>query len=109
MTIDVEATADSQWGTNSYLVEDTDTHDAVVIDANMEPEAVIAAARRRITWRGSGARFVEGVASEANPWSRRAQIGRSEAQVNASALSPPSRQGWREAEVRRCPRPRLRA
>ena len=47
MKVEIEATADSQWGTNSYLVEDTDTHDAVVIDANMEPEAVIEAARKR--------------------------------------------------------------
>ncbi len=47
MKLEVEATADSQWGTNSYLVEDVDTHDAVVIDANSEPQAVIDAARKR--------------------------------------------------------------
>ena len=47
MKLEIEATADSRWGTNSYLVEDADTHDAVVIDANMEPEAVIEAAKRR--------------------------------------------------------------
>ncbi len=47
MKVEIEATADSQWGTNSYLVEDTDTHDAVVIDANMEPEDVIEAAAKR--------------------------------------------------------------
>jgi hydroxyacylglutathione hydrolase len=47
MRLEVETTADSHWGTNSYLVEDLDTHDAVVIDANFEPEAVIEAARRR--------------------------------------------------------------
>jgi hydroxyacylglutathione hydrolase len=47
LKLEIEASADSQWGTNSYLVEDTDTHDAVVIDANMEPEAVIAAATKR--------------------------------------------------------------
>ena len=47
MRLEVEATADSRWGTNSYLVEDLDTHDAVVIDANFEPEQVIEVARRR--------------------------------------------------------------
>jgi glyoxylase-like metal-dependent hydrolase (beta-lactamase superfamily II) len=45
--IEIETTADSQWGTNSYLVEDRDTHDAVVIDANSEPHAVIEQAKRR--------------------------------------------------------------
>jgi len=45
--IEIETTADSQWGTNSYLVEDMDTQDAVVIDANSEPHAVIEAARTR--------------------------------------------------------------
>ncbi|HEX4215289.1 MAG TPA: MBL fold metallo-hydrolase [Candidatus Dormibacteraeota bacterium] len=38
----VHSTADTQMGTNSYLVEDPDTHDAVVIDANLEPEDMIA-------------------------------------------------------------------
>jgi hydroxyacylglutathione hydrolase len=47
MRLEVEATADSRWGTNSYLVEDVDTHDAVVIDANIEPEAMLAVVRRR--------------------------------------------------------------
>jgi glyoxylase-like metal-dependent hydrolase (beta-lactamase superfamily II) len=47
MKLEIEATADSQWGTNSYLVEDTDTHDAVVIDANMEPEDMLEVVRRR--------------------------------------------------------------
>ena len=47
MRLEVETTADSRFGTNSYLVEDVDTHDAVVIDANLEPDAVIEAARRR--------------------------------------------------------------
>jgi glyoxylase-like metal-dependent hydrolase (beta-lactamase superfamily II) len=47
MGVEIEATADSQWGTNSYLVIDTDTSDAVIIDANFEPDAVIASARRR--------------------------------------------------------------
>lgn len=47
MTLRVEATADSQFGTNSYLVEDEDTKDAVIIDANLEPEAMIALVRRR--------------------------------------------------------------
>jgi len=47
MKLEIEATADSQWGTNSYLVEDVDTHDAVVIDANFEPEDMIEVVRRR--------------------------------------------------------------
>jgi hydroxyacylglutathione hydrolase len=47
MKLEIEATADSQWGTNSYLVEDVDTHDAVVIDANMEPEDMLEVVRRR--------------------------------------------------------------
>jgi glyoxylase-like metal-dependent hydrolase (beta-lactamase superfamily II) len=47
LAVEVEATADSRWGTNSYLVEDLDSHDAVVIDANFEPGAAIAVARRR--------------------------------------------------------------
>ncbi|HEX9362614.1 MAG TPA: MBL fold metallo-hydrolase [Candidatus Dormibacteraeota bacterium] len=47
MTIRVEVTADRRFGTNSYLVEDEDTHDAAVIDSNLEPELVIEAARRR--------------------------------------------------------------
>jgi glyoxylase-like metal-dependent hydrolase (beta-lactamase superfamily II) len=45
--LEIETTADSQWGTNSYLVEDVDTHDAVVIDANMEPEDMLGVIRRR--------------------------------------------------------------
>jgi len=40
-------TADRRFGTNSYLVEDEETHDAVVIDANLEPDLVIEVARRR--------------------------------------------------------------
>jgi hydroxyacylglutathione hydrolase len=43
----VEATADGQFGANSYLVEDEATHDAVVIDANLEPELMVELARRR--------------------------------------------------------------
>ena len=41
MTIRISARADRKFGTNSYLVEDEDTHDAVVIDANLEPAAVL--------------------------------------------------------------------
>ena len=41
MTIRVAATADGKFGTNSYLVEDETTRDAVVIDANLEPEAMV--------------------------------------------------------------------
>ncbi|HEV2028701.1 MAG TPA: MBL fold metallo-hydrolase [Candidatus Dormibacteraeota bacterium] len=47
MTIRVEATADRQFGTNSYLVEDLETHDAVVIDANLEPELMVELVRER--------------------------------------------------------------
>jgi len=43
----VEATADRQFGTNSYLVWDEATQDAVVIDANLEPDAMVALARER--------------------------------------------------------------
>jgi glyoxylase-like metal-dependent hydrolase (beta-lactamase superfamily II) len=45
--IRVEATADSQFGTNSYLVWDETTRDAVVIDANLEPEAMVKLVRDR--------------------------------------------------------------
>ncbi len=47
MSVSVEVTADTRFGTNSYLVEDATTHDAVVIDANLEPDLVIELARRR--------------------------------------------------------------
>ena len=47
MTLRVEVTADRRFGTNSYLVEDEETHDAVVIDSNLEPELVISMARLR--------------------------------------------------------------
>jgi len=43
----VEATADRRYGTNSYLVEDVDTTDAVVIDANFEPELMTRLIRER--------------------------------------------------------------
>lgn len=43
----VEATADRQFGTNSYLVEDERTKDAVVVDANLEPDLVVELARAR--------------------------------------------------------------
>ena len=46
MTIHVEVTADRRFGTNSYLVEDEGTHDAVIIDSNLEPDLVIDLARR---------------------------------------------------------------
>lgn len=46
MTVRVEATADRRFGTNSYLVIDEDTNDAVIIDANFEPDLVIEAARK---------------------------------------------------------------
>jgi hydroxyacylglutathione hydrolase len=47
MTIHVEATADRQFRTNSYLVEDEVTKDAVVIDANLEPQLMIELVRKR--------------------------------------------------------------
>jgi glyoxylase-like metal-dependent hydrolase (beta-lactamase superfamily II) len=47
VSIRVEATADRQFGTNSYLVEDEATHDAVVIDANLEPQRMIDLVRDR--------------------------------------------------------------
>lgn len=45
--IRVEATADRQFGTNSYLVEDEKTKDAVIIDANLEPELMLDLVRQR--------------------------------------------------------------
>jgi hydroxyacylglutathione hydrolase len=47
VTVHIEATADQRFGTNSYLVEDEQTHDAVVIDANFEPEVMIELVRGR--------------------------------------------------------------
>ena len=47
MRLHVEVTADRRFGTNSYLVEDEDTHDAVVIDSNLEPDLVIDLAKCR--------------------------------------------------------------
>jgi len=47
LKVRIEVTADRRFGTNSYLVEDEDTHDAVVIDSNLEPDLVIDVARRR--------------------------------------------------------------
>ncbi len=47
MNVRVEARADRQFGTNSYLVEDEGTHDAVVIDANLEPRLMIDLVRDR--------------------------------------------------------------
>jgi len=44
--ITVEATADARFGTNSYLVMDEDTKDAVIIDANFEPQAILDVARK---------------------------------------------------------------
>lgn len=47
MRLRVEVTADRRFGTNSYLVEDEDTHDAVVIDSNLEPDLVVELAKSR--------------------------------------------------------------
>jgi glyoxylase-like metal-dependent hydrolase (beta-lactamase superfamily II) len=43
----VEHTADRQFGTNSYLLEDEETRDAIVIDANLEPDLMVDLVRRR--------------------------------------------------------------
>jgi len=43
----IEVTTDRRFGTNSYLVEDEETHDAVVIDSNIEPDQVVQLARER--------------------------------------------------------------
>ena len=45
--IKVEVTTDRRFGTNSYLVEDDETHDAAVIDSNLEPDLIIGLARLR--------------------------------------------------------------
>jgi len=47
LKVRIEVTADRRFGTNSYLVEDEETHDAVVIDSNLEPDLVIDVARTR--------------------------------------------------------------
>ena len=46
MRLRVGSTADRQFGTNSYVVEDEDTHDAVIIDAHLEPELIMEQVRR---------------------------------------------------------------
>ena len=43
----VEVTADRRFGTNSYLVEDEDTHDAAIIDSNLEPDLMVEVAKSR--------------------------------------------------------------
>jgi hydroxyacylglutathione hydrolase len=47
MSVLITATADRQFGTNSYLVEDEDTRDAVVIDANLQPDLMVELAQDR--------------------------------------------------------------
>jgi hydroxyacylglutathione hydrolase len=47
VTVRIEGTADRQFGTNSYLVEDEATQDAVVIDANLEPEDMVELVHQR--------------------------------------------------------------
>lgn len=41
MKLRVDRTVDRQFGTNSFLVEDEETRDAVIIDANLEPELMV--------------------------------------------------------------------
>jgi glyoxylase-like metal-dependent hydrolase (beta-lactamase superfamily II) len=43
----VDSTADRQFGTNSYLVVDDETLDAVIIDANLEPQPMVDLVRAR--------------------------------------------------------------
>jgi len=45
--VHIESTADRQFGTNSYLVEDESTRDAVVVDANLAPELMVDLVRGR--------------------------------------------------------------
>jgi hydroxyacylglutathione hydrolase len=47
LTVRVDVTADHQFGTNSYLVMDEDTRDAVIIDANLEPAPMVDLVRER--------------------------------------------------------------
>ncbi len=47
MSVRITATADRRFGTNSYLVEDEDTQDAAVIDANFEPQLMVDLIRNR--------------------------------------------------------------
>jgi len=47
LSINVAITTDSRFGTNSYLVEDETTHDAAVIDANLEPDHMVELVRER--------------------------------------------------------------
>ena len=47
MKLHVEGSADAQFGTNSYLVLDEDTGDAVIVDAHLEPELIVEQARGR--------------------------------------------------------------
>jgi hydroxyacylglutathione hydrolase len=45
--VSVDSTADRQFGTNSYLVVDEETMNAAVIDANLEPQAMVDLVRQR--------------------------------------------------------------
>jgi hydroxyacylglutathione hydrolase len=47
LRIRVTATVDRRFATNSYLVEDEETKDAVVIDANFEPQLMVDLIRER--------------------------------------------------------------
>jgi hydroxyacylglutathione hydrolase len=47
LSVLITATADRRFGTNSYLVEDEGTKDAVVIDANFEPQLMVDLIRER--------------------------------------------------------------
>ena len=47
MAIQIEVTFDGQFQTNSYLVWDEDTDDAVIVDANLEPELMLELVKSR--------------------------------------------------------------
>ncbi len=43
----IDGTADDQFGTNSYLVSDEETGDAVIIDAHLQPELIVEQVKER--------------------------------------------------------------
>jgi glyoxylase-like metal-dependent hydrolase (beta-lactamase superfamily II) len=47
VNVEIESTADRQFGTNSYLVHDTDSGDAAIVDANFEPELMVELVKKR--------------------------------------------------------------
>jgi hydroxyacylglutathione hydrolase len=47
VNLHIEVTTDRRFGTNSYLVEDEDSRDAVIIDSNLEPDLIVELAKSR--------------------------------------------------------------